>query len=632
MNAYKYQLINLLKQIAFIFLLYTICRLLFFSFNYSSFQDLSFTGLCELLFYGLRFDAFSIASSNALYILLCALPFKFYYSTIYQRLVSLIYIITNAFALSLNFIDFAYFPFIQKRTTYEVFGFMFGEQTDFLKLAPHFALQYWYIILIYFLFVLLLIKVHYKIKRSEKRVSATFNVKLAIGYFLIFTMITGATILSIRGGVQKVPIVLIDAANYTSPRYIPILINTPFSVLKSADPTEIKQLSFFKEEELEKIYTPIHQADTGIFSNENVCVIMLESFSKEFTAEGHRKSYTPFLDSLMAQSINFPNAISNGKTSINGVPAIISSMPCYLENQYLNSIYSNNTIQTLPNLLKEKNYQSVFFHGGTNGTINLNSFAKLAGYDMYYGRTEYNNDEDYDGQWGIWDEPFLKNAVKQMSSLKQPFFTSIFTLSSHNPYKVPEKYKGKFPKGNYEITESIGYADYALKQFFIEASKQPWFANTLFVITADHTSISDDALYSNIIGQYSIPLMIYKKNITPAINNKIVQHIDILPTILDYLNYDKPYYSLGNSMFSDKKQPVIYYPSPNFCCVSDSFLYVLSDYKFIEKYNFKTDSLLTENILNTKTDKKIQDFCTAYIQSYNNDLIQNKTYYKKKRS
>jgi len=280
----------------------------------------------------------------------------------------------------------------------------------------------------------------------------------------------------------------------------------------------------------------------------------LESFSKEFTGISNRKSYTPFLDSLMSQSVVYNNAISNGKTSINGIPAIIASMPCFLENHYLNSLYNSNTLQTLPNLLKDKGYNSVFFHGGTNGTINLNSFAQLAGYDAYYGRTEYNNDNDYDGQWGIWDEPFLKKTVTQMSSLKEPFFTSIFTLSSHNPYKVPAKYKGKFPKGNYEITKSVGYADYALRQFFNDARKQKWFDNTLFVITPDHTSISDDSFYSNLVGQYSIPIMIYKSGITPKVEERTVQQIDILPTVLDYLNYDKPFYSFGKSMLTDSKQ------------------------------------------------------------------------------
>jgi phosphoglycerol transferase MdoB-like AlkP superfamily enzyme len=625
MNSYWSQLKNLFKQIAFVFVLYTICRLLFYYFNRSHFQELSFGELVAILFYGLRFDAFSIAATNALYILLCSLPFKFYYSTVYKKTTSIIFIVTNALALSLNFIDFAYFPFTQKRTNYDVGNLIFGGQTEFTKLIPHFIADYWYLVLLYILFIWAIIKIHLKIRKDDKPEFVDFSLKKSAIYFLTFSVITGLTVLGIRGGLQKIPIVLMDAANYTSPKFIPIIINTPFSILKSADLTELKPITIFTEDELKKHYNPIHPADTGTFKNYNVCVIVLESFSKEFTGISNRKSYTPFLDSLMSKSVVYKNAISNGKTSINGIPSIIASIPCFLENQYLNSMYSNNTLQTLPNILKTKGYQSVFYHGGTNGTMNFNSFAQLAGYDSYYGRTEYNNEEDYDGQWGIWDEPFLKKTVTDMSTLIQPFFTSIFTLSSHNPYKIPEKHKGKFPKGNYEITESIGYADYALKQFFNDARKQKWFDNTLFVITADHTSASEDPFYANSIGQYSIPIMIYKSDLTPKLEERTVQQIDILPTVLDYLNYDKPFYAFGKSMLTDSKQPAIFYNSPYFCCVQDSCFYILKENKFTEKYNFKKDSAMATNILKTTNDLELLNFCNAYIQNYTNDVIKNKT-------
>ena len=631
MNHYKPQLINLLKQLGFVFLLYSFCRLLFYMFNKSYFQEISFTEFNALLFYGLRFDAFSIAATNALYILLCALPFQFYYSKGYQKITSIIFIITNTAALSLNFIDFAYFPFTQKRTTCEVANLIFGGQTEFTKLIPHFLADFWYMVLLFIGFVWLLITIHFKIKKQEIQKTMPFSLKLSGVYVLIFLLLIGSTVLGIRGGLQRVPIVLVDAATYTEPRYIPIVINTPFSILKSAELTELTPINLFSDEQLKTYYNPIQNADTGTFKPLNVCVIILESFSKEFTGIGNRKSFTPFLDSLMKQSLLFKNGIANGKTSINGIPAVIASMPCLLENQYLNSMYSNNRLQTLPNLLKEKGYYSVFFHGGTNGTMNFNSFAKLAGYDAYYGRNEYNNDEDYDGQWGIWDEPFLQKTVEEMSKLKSPFFTSIFTLSSHNPFTIPNKYKGKFPKGPYDITESIGYADYALKQFFNEARKQTWFNNTLFVITPDHTSTSSDPFYSNLNGQYSIPILFYKSDLTPKKEEKTVQQIDILPTVLDFLNYDKPFYSLGKSMLNENRQPCMYYNSPYFCCVKDSFFYVIKNHQFIDKYNHKKDRLLKTNLVNTNEDKQLLNIFNAYNQTYTNDLINNKTYYDNKK-
>lgn len=628
-RSYKPILKNLAKQILFLFTLYALCRLIFYICNRSYFSDISTGELVSLFFYGLRFDAFSIAALNALYILLCILPFKFYYSKGYQKTLAIIFILFNAFGLLLNFIDFAFFPYIQKRMTYDVVNFAFGGQSDILKLIPHFLSDFWYLVLIFFLLIWVMIRVHNRIRKQDQPVEVKATIKTAISYFLIFALITGTTLIGIRGGLQRIPIVFLDAALYTSPKYIPLVINTPFSVLKSAELTEIQPLTFFDEQTLNSIYSPVHPADTGTFKNYNVCVIALESFSKEFTGISNRKSYTPFLDSLMRQSITFGNAIANEKTSINGIPAILASAPCFLDNHYLNSAYSNNIIQTLPNLLKDKGYYSVFYHGGTNGTMNFDSFAKLAGYDAYYGRTEYNNEKDYDGQWGIWDEPFLVRTVQEMSKLKAPFMTSIFTLSSHNPYKIPKAYEGKFDKGNMEIHQCIGYTDHALRRFFAEAQRQPWFDNTLFVLCPDHTSISDDPFYANSIGQYSIPIIFYKKGMTPEMNPKTVQQIDIMPTVLNYLNYDKAYYSFGNDMFSDKKQPCIFYNQPSYYCVDDSIFYVLNQYTLAEAYAYRRDSLLQQNLIGTYNNKDLQNFCKAFIQRYNNDVLNNKTYYVK---
>lgn len=628
-RSYKPILKNLAKQILFLFTLYALCRLIFYICNRSYFSDISTGELVSLFFYGLRFDAFSIAALNALYILLCILPFKFYYSKGYQKTLSVIFILFNTFGLLLNFIDFAFFPYIQKRMTYDVVNFTFGGQSDILKLIPHFLLDFWYLVLIFFLLVWFMARVHKRIRKQDQPIEVKATIRTAISYFLIFALVTGTTLIGIRGGLQRIPIVFLDAALYTSPKYIPLVINTPFSVLKSAELTEIQPLAFFDEQTLNSLYSPVHPGDTGTFKNYNVCVIALESFSKEFTGISNRKSYTPFLDSLMRQSVTFGNAIANEKTSINGIPAILASAPCFLDNHYLNSAYSNNIIQTLPNLLKDKGYYSVFYHGGTNGTMNFDSFAKLAGYDAYYGRTEYNNEKDYDGQWGIWDEPFLVRTVQEMSKLKAPFMTSIFTLSSHNPYKIPKAYEGKFDKGSMEIHQCIGYTDHALRHFFAEAQKQPWFDNTLFVLCPDHTSISDDPFYANSIGQYSIPIIFYKKGIRPEMNPKTVQQIDIMPTVLSYLNYDKAYYSFGNDMFSDKKQPCIFYNQPSYYCVDDSIFYVLNQYTLAEAYAYRRDSLLQQNLIGTYNNKGLQDFCKAFIQRYNNDVLNNKTYYVK---
>lgn len=112
--------------------------------------------------------------------------------------------------------------------------------------------------------------------------------------------------------------------------------------------------------------------------------------------------------------------------------------------------------------------------------MGFDNFSKAAGIDNYIGQNEYvGNKADFDGSWGIYDEPYLQYIANYLDTVKSPFFAGIFTLSSHHPYKIPNEYSGKFPKGNIPILESIGYADYALQQFFDRISKSDWYKNTL---------------------------------------------------------------------------------------------------------------------------------------------------------
>ena len=147
--------------------------------------------------------------------------------------------------------------------------------------------------------------------------------------------------------------------------------------------------------------------------------------------------------------------------------------------------------------------------------MGFQAFAHATGFQRYYGRTEYNQDpkrngdEDFDGTWAIFDEEFLQFFADRMTEMQQPFMTAVFTASSHTPYSMPERYKNVFPKGEEALQESIAYSDHALKLFFETARKKAWFKNTLFVITADHTSRQIDPFYKTSLGYYTVPIILY---------------------------------------------------------------------------------------------------------------------------
>ena len=123
--------------------------------------------------------------------------------------------------------------------------------------------------------------------------------------------------------------------------------------------------------------------------------------------------------------------------------------------------------------------------------------------------------------------------------------TAVFTASSHHPYAIPEKYKETYPEESLIIHKCIRYTDMAIGKFFETARRQPWFQNTIFVLTSDHTNLSDHAYYQTDLGGFCSPIIIYEPGRAPEIQDKIAQQIDILPTLMGMLGYQKPYFAFG---------------------------------------------------------------------------------------
>ena len=325
-------------------------------------------------------------------------------------------------------------------------------------------------------------------------------------------------------------------------------------------------------------------------------------------------------------SLTFDVSLANGKKSIDAMPSILASVPS-LETPYIISHYANNAINGLPALLKDKGYYSAFFHGAPNGSMGFDSFARMAGFDDYFGLDQYPGKDDFDGMWGVWDEPFFKFFADRLDSFRQPFMASIFSVSSHHPFKVPEKYKGRFKKGPAPICEVVGYTDFALNEFFDKIEKSAWFPNTLFIITADHTNESIHPEFQNNFGSYCVPIIFYKPGSNlHGIRQRIAQQIDIMPTILNFLNFDEEYIAFGNNLLDDSYESFAFNTSGN-----DYHLYMkdhileMIDNKPVGLFNYKTDRFLEKNLLSLEPviRKQMEDKLKAVIQTYNSRLIDN---------
>lgn len=622
---------TLLKKIGLLLFLYTVCRLLFYWFNYFYFSDLSFGQLLLILLSGLRFDLSVIILSNSIFILLYLFPFPLRDTPFYKKLLLGLFILVNSTAILANCVDLIYFQFTLKRTTADVFNFFGGQiGNDLGRLLPLFLKEYWYMFLIW---IVLSLATFYAYRRIDKSENLVWNGKTYLKQTGIYVLAIALSIIGYRGGFQLIPINSVNAGEHTTAKYIPLVVSTPFSILKTLDLQTIEPEIFYSNEaELLSNFNPYHPGDKGEFKKLNVFIIALESFSKEYVGaiNGKQSGSSPFLDSLIGESLTFVNAFSNGKTSIQGIPAIVAGTPTWMNEPYISSPYGSNQIISIASLLKKQGYNTSFFHGGTNGTMGFDGFSQVAEFDSYYGRTEYNNEKDYDGSWGIWDEEFLQYTAKTVNQKKEPFFTTLFTLTSHHPYNIPEKHKGRFKDGKLPIEKTIAYSDYALRKFFETAKTMPWFKNTLFVLVADHTGVTADQFYQNKVGNSTIPILYYMLGSNlKGIDSTTTQQIDIQPSIMDYINYPSNYFSFGNSVFDTTAQHYAFmYNSgdASYLMIENNFMMAFANGKARELCYYPTDSLLTQNVVDKHPElvKKLEQRTKAIIQTYQQSLINNK--------
>jgi phosphoglycerol transferase MdoB-like AlkP superfamily enzyme len=630
----------LVRSLVVVMVLYSVSRIGFYLFNTSFFPNLTFQRFVIIMGGGLRFDLSATLYSNSLFILLMILPFTFRFRNGYKSLVKWIFIITNSIAFAANTADFIYYRFTLRRTTLSFLN-QFENETNLGKLLFQFVFDYWYATLFFVFLVTLLVIAFNRISYDGPQQPNKWKF---YGYGVVaFALCIGLFIGGARGGFREStrPITLSNAAAYVKePREINLVLNTPFALMRTAKANVISKVNYFSsEEELKKVFNPVKiPRDTLPFQRKNVVVLILESFSKEFIGAynkelegGKYKGYAPFLDSLIGVSHAFQYSMANGRKSIDAMPSVICSIPS-IEVPYVLSHYSGNKINSLPSLLRNKGYYSAFFHGAPNGSMGFDAFANLSGFDGYFGKDEYEDTyratDDFDGIWGIWDEKFLQYFATKMNSFKQPFYTTVFTVSSHHPYNLPSEYENVFKGGPKPVHRTIQYTDMALRKFFTAASKMPWFNNTLFVLTADHASAEIQFQeYNSPSGYFAVPIIFYEPGSSPLpMKNEIVQQADILPTVLGNLHFDEPYVSFGRDVFGDEEPFVFNYLNNTYQAFMGDYFLQFDGTKSIGLYNFKTDKTISNNLLDSRPEVvgKMELRLKAFIQQYNNRMVDDK--------
>jgi len=533
---------------------YTVLRLLFVWHNAALFPDVPLSAYLG----GIRFDLFAIAWLYLPWVLLVLVsPHP---GRGVRRVQLALFLLASALGLLFNTVDVGYYPFTLKRSTSDLIDII-GAGGDMLNLGPAFLRDYWYLALV---FLAALASVAWGYRRIGRLDHGTLlPLYWRIGWRILAI---GLLVLASRGGTQLIPLQPLDAARYGGAATLPVVLNTPYTMLMSIGKPQLAERNYMPQAEADRLWPVVHHHSPPLDSAQekfriprpNVVVIILESFSAAYSGTlSGGVSYMPFLDSLMGYSLNFTRAYANGRRSIDGVPAILASLPELMDEAFLTSRYAGIPFTSLANVLAADGYRTSFYHGGRNGTMGLDGFTRSAGFQRYVGMNEYPNEKaDYDGNWGIRDRPFLQFWAQELANEKEPFLSTVFTLSSHHPYRLPKEEAERFAGGTQDIHPTLRYTDDALRQFFTTARSMPWYNNTLFVITADHTAdLERTGIHGDLPIDYWVPLLYFAPGISgaqPSVplggtqHHAVTQHIDILPTVLDLIGQQRPVFSFGS--------------------------------------------------------------------------------------
>lgn len=629
-------------------IVYMLTRWVFYYMNIQYFQDVTFNEMMTISWGGLRFDLSALCYLNLLCVVLQFVPVKKRHTVKYQRIVKIIFLIINIVGVVVNLADIVYFEFGGRRTTWTIFS-EFGNESNLGKIFLNSITEYWKVWLFGIAMIAAIIFFYYNpIKKDRPKDSYPKNKVYYTIHSAVFLLALLFTIAGLRGGLAlKMHPMRQDSAELycKNPIEAAIVLNTPFTMITSMHKKGYKDPQFFKKEELDGIFNPIKNQHPkgGEMHKLNVVVFLLESFSMEYSGfynkdkdGGKYQGYTPFLDSLLTQSYSFKYSFANGSRSVDCMPASFAGIPRYID-PYCYYIYSNNALQALPQMLKDEGYNTAFFHGAPNTTLGFKAFTNSIGFEHYYGLDEYNNDKDFDGTWAIFDEPYLQyfaNKTNEIAQQDKPFFVTVFTASSHDPFKVPEKYKNIFNRGEIPIHKVISYADYSIKRFFEKVKNEPWFKNTIFVFSADHCGIACRDDYNTDMGRFLIPIFFFTPGGQLPVmcdTSRLVQQIDITPSLLGLLNYQKAFFSFGkdvfdtdpnyvNYVFNDRNGTSMYY--------LDDLMIEYRNNTLIGIYEYKKDFSLMHNLIGRKKDFKqlpfMQRQMEAILQQYITRMKENR--------
>lgn len=561
----------LVWRIVLLYAVLMLCRTAFYLYNAAVLGPLTWAEAWPLLAGALKFDTASVVYADGVFILLSLLPLPLRERRWYRAVLFWYYVAVNAvLVVATNLADTVYFRYTQKRfTADEIF---FADNDNSLQLIGKFMAENWYLVLLWIALTALLAWGYRRRVREESIFSRGWA--YYIGNTVIFAAAAGLSVAGIRGGMTRMtrPITLSNATLYTADSgKANLILSNPFCILRTIGSAgSVKYKKHFAPEELARRFTPVHQpADSAAvnLAGRNVVVFIMESMSAEHSAylcpevyaDREVKGFTPFLDSLMQNGLVFKRMYANGTRSIQAMPSVLGSIPSF-RTPFVLMPQSLGESRQLPAMLADKGYATLFFCGSEHGSMGFGAYARSAGVERLVSRENYevrHGTGDFDGYWGIWDEPFLQFMGEELAATPEPFFATLFTLSSHHPFVVPEQYAATLPDGYTRIHKGVAYDDQAFRRFFHRFGGEEWFRRTIFVFVADHVSSEKFAEKTrsypgnmHIVGFIHTPDGALQGEV-----REVTQQLDIMPTVLGLTGNTEPYFAFGRDVLNEPQRP-----------------------------------------------------------------------------
>ena len=627
-------------RIVLLYIVLALCRAVFWWYNYPIIGAIPSDEWNMLIIGALRFDTVSILYANALLIVLSLVPLHLRERRWWQTILYYIYVIVNALlVVVINLADAVYFRYTQKRfTSDEIF---FADNDNSIQLVFKFLGEN---LPLFFIGIALIALLAWAGRRKARPEPLFAN---HIAYYLCGTVILTLAILlsiaGIRGGFTRMtrPIAMSNAARYaTDSGKANMLLSNPFCVIRTAgrDGQHIKYEHYFDSRTLDTIYSPVHRPDStavaptrGLLKGRNIVVFVMESMSAEHSAhlspalyaDREVKGYTPFLDSLMQQGYCFERMYANGTRSIQALPAVLGSIPSF-KKPFVLMPQSLAPTRQLPRIMGERGYSSAFFCGSRSGSMGFDAYAHSAGINRFFSREEYeeaHGNENFDGYWGTWDEPFLQymgEVLGDGAQLPEPFFTTLFTLTSHHPFVVPDEYRDRLPQGLTLNHKCVAYTDNAFRCFFKRYADKEWFRRTVFVFVADHVSSEKfaDATRAFPENHHIIGFIYTPDGALRGSCAEPVAQIDLMPPLLGLMGNTEPYFAFGRDIFGEPAaEPfVLCYDNEFEAATADRSLF-FDEHRLTGIYD-RADYKHERPLPETEADRSLTERIKAFIQQY----------------